>query len=404
MPRLRQPRFFRAILIAALLGVLAVTAGCSRNAYSATAGASEGRTRTYFIAADEVEWNYAPIGRNLLTDEKFGAEENVFAESGQSRIGSTYLKALYREYQDSSFTEIRRRPAAEEYLGNLGPIIRAEVGDTIEVTFRNNTGFPTTMHPHGVFYAKASEGAPYSDGVESNDKPGDSVAPGQTFTYSWQVPERAGPGPSDPSSIMWMYHGHVDEPADTYAGLIGPMIVTRAGAAKPDGSPADVDAEFISNFMVSDENQSQLLAANIKRYLGKAKSIDPEEEAFVESNLMHSVNGYVYGNQPMMTMRQGQRVRWHIMAMGTEVDLHTPHWHGNTLTSMGMRTDTLSLLPGAMMTADMVPDNPGIWLFHCHVNDHIKAGMMTRYQVLPETDGSAQSPTPTAPGHLTPEH
>jgi FtsP/CotA-like multicopper oxidase with cupredoxin domain len=27
--------------------------------------------------------------------------------------------------------------------------------------------------------------------------------------------------------------------------------------------------------------------------------------------------------------------------------------------------------------------NAGIWLFHCHVNDHIDAGMLERYQVLP---------------------
>jgi manganese oxidase len=31
----------------------------------------------------------------------------------------------------------------------------------------------------------------------------------------------------------------------------------------------------------------------------------------------------------------------------------------------------------------MRPDNPGIWLYHCHVNDHITAGMITRFQVLP---------------------
>jgi Multicopper oxidase len=29
-----------------------------------------------------------------------------------------------------------------------------------------------------------------------------------------------------------------------------------------------------------------------------------------------------------------------------------------------------------------LPDDPGIWLFHCHVNDHIRGGMPTRYQVL----------------------
>jgi FtsP/CotA-like multicopper oxidase with cupredoxin domain len=31
----------------------------------------------------------------------------------------------------------------------------------------------------------------------------------------------------------------------------------------------------------------------------------------------------------------------------------------------------------------MVADNPGIWLLHCHVNDHIDAGMLTRFEVLP---------------------
>jgi manganese oxidase len=29
----------------------------------------------------------------------------------------------------------------------------------------------------------------------------------------------------------------------------------------------------------------------------------------------------------------------------------------------------------------MVPDNPGVGLFHCHLNDHIKAGMLARYRV-----------------------
>jgi hephaestin len=71
------------------------------------------------------------------------------------------------------------------------------------------------------------------------------------------------------------------------------------------------------------------------------------------------------------------------MGMGTEVDLHTPHWHGQTVESMGMRTDVVELLPASMKIADMTADNPGTWLFHCHVNDHIAAGMMTRYAVSP---------------------
>lgn len=97
---------------------------------------------------------------------------------------------------------------------------------------------------------------------------------------------------------------------------------------------------------------------------------------------MYSTNGYVYGNGPMMTMHQGERVRWYLMSMGNGVNLHTPHWHGNTVTVAGVRMDSVNLLPATMLTVDMVADNPGIWLFHCHVSDHITAGMLARYQVL----------------------
>jgi hephaestin len=78
-------------------------------------------------------------------------------------------------------------------------------------------------------------------------------------------------------------------------------------------------------------------------------------------------------------------VRWYLMGMGTEVDLHTPHWHGQTATVIGMRTDVTSLLPGTMIVADMEPDEPGAWLFHCHVNDHISAGMSALFDVGGET-------------------
>jgi hephaestin len=44
--------------------------------------------------------------------------------------------------------------------------------------------------------------------------------------------------------------------------------------------------------------------------------------------------------------------------------------------------DVVSLLPAGMLVADMVPDNVGTWLFHCHVADHLAAGMQTRYRVV----------------------
>ncbi|HET7399439.1 MAG TPA: hypothetical protein VFJ94_13050 [Intrasporangium sp.] len=52
---------------------------------------------------------------------------------------------------------------------------------------------------------------------------------------------------------------------------------------------------------------------------------------------MHSINGYVYGNGPLPVLDVGQRVRWDTFSLGTEVDLHTPHWHGQTVVNNGMR-------------------------------------------------------------------
>jgi FtsP/CotA-like multicopper oxidase with cupredoxin domain len=65
-------------------------------------------------------------------------------------------------------------------------------------------------------------------------------------------------------------------------------------------------------------------------------------------------------------------------------DIHAPHWHGNTVISGGMRTDLLELPFMGMRVADMVPDDPGIWLFHCHIDFHLSEGMTTRYRVLPK--------------------
>jgi hypothetical protein len=341
-----------------------------------------GEVRRHYISADPVVWDYAPGGADSIRDEDFDEDADVFVGSGPGRIGSSYLKCVYRGYTDAGFADPVVRSAEDAYLGMLGPVIRAEVGDVIEIVFRNSCAFPVSMHPHGVFYDKSSEGAPYADGTAGAARHDDAVATGQRHTYVWKVPGRAGPGPHDGSSVMWMYHSHTDEIADTYAGLLGPMVVTARGKARADGSPRDVDREVFASFFIDNETLSPLLRENLQRF-GTPPFPEPveEDEEFGESNLKHSINGYLFGTMPMITLRRGEHVRWYAMSMGTEVDLHTPHWHGNDVVVGGMRMDVVSLLPAEMITADMVPDDVGTWLFHCHVNDHISAGMMTRYRV-----------------------
>ena len=344
---------------------------------------SSGVTRTYYISADVVRWDYVPRGRDEISGRPFDDVSGTFVDDGPGRIGSTYQKCLYRGYTDASFSSRETRPADEQYLGILGPVVHAAVGDTIRIVFRNTCPFPASVHAHGVFYAKRSEGAPYADGTSAADKVDDDVPTGGKHTYVWRVPGRAGPGPQDGSSVMWMYHSHSDEIADTYAGLMGPMVITRPEMARSDGTPSDVDREVFAEFFIDNETLSPMLAANERRF--GTRPLPPmgeEDDEFIEHNLKHSINGYLYGNMPMITMHKGERVRWYVMAMGTEVDLHTPHWHGNDVVADGMRMDVVDLLPASMVIADMVPDNEGTWLFHCHVNDHIAAGMMTRYRVV----------------------
>src|ERR1039458_8799731 len=88
--------------------------------------------------------------------------------------------------------------------------------------------------------------------------------PARPDTYIWQIPERAGPGPSDPSSVFWLYHSHADELRDVASGLFGVIVVTRRGMALPDGRPKDVDHEFVTMFIAINENESWYLEDNIR--------------------------------------------------------------------------------------------------------------------------------------------
>ncbi len=357
--------------------------------------------RTYYIAADEVGWDYAPSDSDRIHAVPMPARK-------PDEIGHVYRKALYREYTDATFATLKPRPPEWQHLGFLGPVIRGEVGDSIVVVFRNNASFPASVHPHGVLYGKDSEGAPYADGTSGADKADDAVPTGGTHTYRWFVPERAGPAMGEGSSVMWMYHSHTDEGKDIETGLIGPLIVTARGMARPDGRPQDVDREFVVMFSFEDENMSWLVKRNIEEHtahpaalealiapvdtslppeeharLEKERQIELNHGAFAGSNQLLAINGYLFGNLPGLTMTQGERVRWYVMSSTHFNDTHSPHWHGQTVVAHHMRTDVLSLLPMEMVVADMTPDNPGTWLFHCHFFDHSDAGMQALFTVKP---------------------
>jgi manganese oxidase len=379
------------------LGIVAVSLCLflGPSAWAQNATSSSGKVRTYYIAADEVEWDYAPSGMNKITGKPFDGYAKLYVEKGDHRIGKVYRKAIYREYTDESFTKLKPRTPEWEHAGILGPIIRGEVGDTIHVVFKNNATHACSLHAHGVFYNKDSEGAMYDDGTTGNDKADDEVDPGKTHLYTWQVPERAGPGPNDPNSLVWLYHSHGNTALES--GLIGAIIINAHGQSQANGRPLGVDREFVSLFMIFDENTSWYLQHNIDTYTSDPKKVNKLEfepaddqgnlsgagRGFAAVNFKGTVNGYIYGNGPMPIMKKGEHVRWYLLTMGEGLNLHTPHWHGNVVVDRGHRTDVLTLMPAEMRTVDMVPDDPGIWLYHCHIEEHMEMGMSTMYKVEP---------------------
>ncbi len=403
--------FFAVFLFCALSSLFAQTMRMPNGSMSKSGTSKKdktfpltGKIRTYYIAADEVAWDYIPGDNDAMTGKPYTGIEKLYTQRSPTRIGKVYVKAIYREYTDATFKKLKQRGPKSEYLGILGPIIRAEVGDEIHVVFKNNASIPYSVHPHGVFYEKPSEGAVYNKDMVDQTHDGNAVAPDGRFTYVWKVPKRAGPGPNDPSSIVWLYHSHVVEPKDVNSGLVGAIIISAKGTTKPDGTPKGVDREIVSLFMVFDENSSWYLDRNVKTYCGPTADVKKLEAEFIPSdslfalqravnassffqasfaaiNLRFTINGYSFGAMPMMTMKKGEKVRWYLVTLGDAANFHTPHWHGNVVLYNKQRTDVIALMPAQMAVADMVPDNVGMWMFHCHVDDHMESGMMAMYEV-----------------------
>src|SRR5207244_1695537 len=86
--------------------------------------------------------------------------------------------------------------------------------------------------------------------------------------------------------------------------------------------------------------------------------------------LFHAINGHSYaGNTPTFRAKLGQSVAWHIM--GGDGNFHTFHIHGHRWRDpSGVFVDTPTLGPNETKSAHWTEDNPGRWLYHCHVFSH----------------------------------
>jgi hypothetical protein len=283
-----------------------------------------GRRREYWIQARSVRWNVAPSGRDEWMDHRI-------------RGRRTFRALAYQQFTEG-FAAALGKPAMP------GPTLEAEVGDTIVVHFRNGDERfeqPLTMHPHGVRYT------PDYDGVYLGDftRAGGFVAPGEEFTYTWEA---------TPDSVgIWPYHDHgPNHTVNTLRGLFGAVVIRPKGEA-----PADVEQVLVMHALPP---QITRLGRQVQCFNGRTGA----------------------GNTPTVRARVGQEVAFHVI--GGDGNFHTWHVHGHRWRdSAGAFVDSPTVGPNESFTARWREDNPGRWLYHCHVFSHQDAGMAGWYLVEP---------------------
>ena len=281
-----------------------------------------GQKREYWIAAHSTTWNIAPTGRDEWMNHAIKGKKKFRA-------------LVYQLYSEGFAHTIG--PAAMP-----GPTLEAEVGDTIVVHFRNadqHFGQAHTVHPHGVRYNPEYDGA-Y---LGAFTRAGGFVEPGEEFTYTWEA---------TPDSVgVWPYHDHgPNHTLNVMRGLFGAVVVRPKGAAKP-----DVEQVLIMH-----------------SFLPQVTRFDTAVQCF---------NGRVgAGNTPTVRAKVGQDVALHVY--GGDSNFHTFHVHGHRWKDpSGAFVDCPTVGPNESITARFTEDNPGRWLYHCHVASHQDFGMAGWYIV-----------------------
>ncbi|KAM7180046.1 coagulation factor V-like isoform 2-T2 [Macrochelys suwanniensis] len=324
-----------------------------------------GNMRRYYIAAEEVFWDYAGLKKSTMRNDRT-------SHDGGNTI---YKKVIFRSYVDSTFTTREPEGEYEEHLGILGPVIRAEVDDVILVHFKNLASRPYSLHSHGLFYEKSSEGSSYEDESPDWFKKDDAVQPNDTYTYVWFATKRSGPIQPGAACRSWTYYSGVNPEKDIHSGLIGPILICQKGVLSTSNRPVET-REFVLLFMVFDEKKSWYFDKHSKRtYTEKTSEVQKYHK-------FHAINGIIYHLQGLR-MYKDELVRWHLLNMGGSEDIHVVHFHGQTFTEVpGHQLGVYPLLPGSFRTIEMTPPKAGMWLLDTEVGEYQQAGMQASFIVV----------------------
>ncbi|MBI4459727.1 MAG: multicopper oxidase domain-containing protein [Acidobacteria bacterium] len=219
-----------------------------------------------------------------------------------------------------------------------GPVLRATEGDLLRITLVNKGNVPHTLHFHGIHPAPA-------DGVF------ELVPPGDSFTYEFVA---------KPYGIM-PYHCHaMPNSQHIHNGLYGMLIIDPKEGRKPMKELAMV----MSAFDLDRDGEADFYAWN-----GRA---------------------FQYADHPL-PLKLGEPVRMYVMNIFEETMV--PHIHGNlfqlypsgTTLAPTEYTDVKALNIAERAILEFQYDYPGLFMFQCHVTEHMELGLMGWFDVVEET-------------------
>ncbi|ELZ21558.1 multicopper oxidase type 3 [Haloterrigena salina JCM 13891] len=232
-----------------------------------------------------------------------------------------------------------------------GPIYRMQEGETFELTFENDHGYPHTVHVHAVGKAWKDDGAPVTTQTKIN--------PGNSKTY---VLEGDVPG-------THFYHCHVQTHNHLDMGMYGIIRVDPEGYEAP-------DREYFLTLREWDSRLHEQTAGG-----------DAEYDASDRRPNFYTVNGrsapttfHPELGSPLI-MSEGETVRIHVVNAGYET--HAFHTHGHRFTvveeegspipeAARYEQDVVPIAPAERLTLEFEADaDPGLYPVHCHKVDHV---------------------------------
>lgn len=323
------------------------------------------------------------------------AQAAVANQSGQVREFT--LEAVEAQIDLAPGVTVR----AWTYNGQLpGPELRVREGDTVRVLVKNSLPVPTTIHWHGIDLVNNMDGVP---GVTQ-----DPIMPGETYTYQFVA---------KPAGTRW-YHSHQDPEVQVPLGLYGPLIVEPREVVPAAGQPAPVKYDREYTVLL----QEWALGLTPEVALGLEGALPPKTHSKELDHDLFLMNGRIGEAIPPLVIKPGQRIRIRLINAGSLV--HSIHLHGHQFKIIAtdgnpvppaaqLTKDTVTIGPAERYDLEVAGDNPGHWMFHCHMEHHMANGMMTmlmyegyqapqlatgHLQHLPAGAGSTASADPATAG------